>query len=220
MKKFLLLLSTGCSSLFSFSQQIDKVINLSEVERIERILSADDMMGRKTFTLGIDKAADFIAQEFSATQLKYFGTQKSFFQEFEMVKAKPLEIKGLLDGDSLNTSNVAANTTQAEINISKLSDFQIEIVKKEDDFSSKVFPLFDLNKNLLVLIDTAHVKRFKGMQRFAGNAKFTANVSQIFILTTHLNPSSIDLHIKNQLNTQSLKNVVGYLPGKKSQPNM
>ncbi len=52
------------------------------------------------------------------------------------------------------------------------------------------------------------------MQRFAGNAKFSSPVSQIFILTTNLNPASINLHIKNELTEQHLKNVVGVIPGK------
>jgi Zn-dependent M28 family amino/carboxypeptidase len=67
---------------------------------------------------------------------------------------------------------------------------------------------------VIVLVDTAHTRRFKGMQRFAGNAKFQSTVSQLFILTTNLNPTSIDLHIKNEMSEQHLKNVVGVLPGK------
>ena len=195
------------------AQHIDKIINAVEVERIEKILSADDMQGRKTFTPGIDKAADFIAGEFAKSKLQFFGDNKNYFQEIVMTKAKPVEIKGLLDKDSLTTNNIAANTTAAEINITSLKDYEIVVVKKDDDFSKKVFPIFDVEKNVLVLVDTAHARRFKGMQRFAGNAKFQSAVSQVFILTTNLNPSSIDLHIKNQLTEQHLKNVVGILPG-------
>ena len=195
------------------AQHIDKIINAVEVERIEKILSADDMQGRKTFTPGIDKGADFIAGEFAKSKLQFFGDNKNYFQEIVMTKAKPVEIKGLLDKDSLTTNNIAANTTAAEINITSLKDYEIVVVKKDDDFSKKVFPIFDVEKNVLVLVDTAHARRFKGMQRFAGNAKFQSAVSQVFILTTNLNPSSIDLHIKNQLTEQHLKNVVGILPG-------
>lgn len=65
MKKIFLSISAIFIFLFSFSQKIDKIINVAEVERIEKILSADDMQGRRTFTTGIDKAADFIESEFS-----------------------------------------------------------------------------------------------------------------------------------------------------------
>jgi len=45
-------------------------INLKEVERIERTLSSDDMRGRKIFSQDIDKAADFIANEFKKIGLE------------------------------------------------------------------------------------------------------------------------------------------------------
>jgi len=214
MKKLLLTLSAGFISLLSFSQNIDKIINAAEVERIERILSADDMQGRKTFTPGIDKAADFIAAEFAKSSLGYFGNATNYFQDIVMTKAKPLEISGTLDSEALSASNVAANSTMADLHIGSLKDYELVVVKKEDDFSKVVFPLFDKEKNLLILVDTAHAARFARMKRFAGNAKFASPVSQIFILTANLNPTNIHLHIKNELTEQKLKNVVGVIPGK------
>jgi hypothetical protein len=196
------------------SQHIDKIINAAEVGRIEKILSADNMEGRKTFTPGIDRAADFIATEFAKSKLQFLGATKSYFQEFVMTKAKPIAITGMLDNDSLNNTNIAANTTASEINISSLKDYEVVVVKKGDDFSKIVFPVFDMEKNVLVLVDTAHARRFKGMQRFTGNAKFQSPVSQVFILTANLNPAAITLRIKNDLTQQHLKNVVGVLPGK------
>ena len=213
MKKFTLTLAAGFLCLLSFAQNIDKIINAAEVERIEKILSADDMRGRKTFTPDIDRAADFIAGEFAKSKLQFFGNNKNYFQEITMTKAKPVAITGMLDNDSLTVNNIAANTTAATIDITSLKDYEVVVVKKDDNFSKVVFPIFDLEKNVLVLVDTAHASRFKGMQRFAGNAKFQSAVSQVFILTSNLNPSTIDLHIKNQLTEQHLKNVIGILPG-------
>ena len=205
MKKILLTLSAGFIGLLSFSQNIDKIINTAEVERIEKILSADDMQGRKTFTPGIDKAADFIAGEFAKSKLGYFGNATNYFQDILMLKAKPLDLNGTLDNEPLNSSNVAANTTMADLHLESLKDY---------DFNKTVFPLFDKDKNLLILVDTAHAGRFARMKRFAGNAKFASPVSQIFILTANLNPTSIHLHVKNELTEQKLKNVVGVIPGK------
>ncbi|MBS1510153.1 MAG: M20/M25/M40 family metallo-hydrolase [Bacteroidetes bacterium] len=213
MKKLLLTFAAGFTGLLSFAQNIDKIINATEVERIEKILSADDMQGRKTFTPGIDKAADFIAGEFAKSKLQFFGSNTDYFQPIIMTKAKPVEITGTLDAEPLTTDNIAANTTASSLDITSLKDYEVVVVKKDDDFSKVVFPVFDLDKNVLVLVDTAHARRFKGMQRFAGNAKFQSAVSQVFILTANLNPSAINLHIKNQLTEQHLKNVVGVIPG-------
>ena len=49
---------------------IDDVINLKEVERIEKTLASDDMRGRKIFSQDIDRAADFIANEFKKIGLE------------------------------------------------------------------------------------------------------------------------------------------------------
>lgn len=214
MKKIFLTAAAGFICLLSFAQNIDKIINAAEVERIERILSADDMQGRKTFTPGIDKAADFIASEFAKSKLKFLGNNKSYFQEFIMTKSKPKSITGNLDNELLNENNVAANTTSAAIDITNLKDYEIVVVKKDDNFNKVVFPVFDKETNVIVLVDTAHARRFKSMQRFTGNAKFQSNVSQIFILTANASPAAINLHIQNELTEQHLKNVVGVIPGK------
>jgi hypothetical protein len=214
MKKLLLTITAGFLSLLSFSQNIDKIINAAEVERIEKILSADDMQGRKTFTPGIDKAADFIASEFAKSKLAFFNNSSSYFQDVIMTKAKPVDISGTLDTEPLNSNNVIANSTMAELQISSLQDYEIVVVKKDDDFNKTVFPQFDKEKNVLILVDTSHAARFARMKRFTGNAKFTSAVSQVFILTANLNPASVHLHIKNELTEQKLKNVVGVIPGK------
>ncbi|MEP7232153.1 MAG: hypothetical protein ABI691_17965 [Ginsengibacter sp.] len=158
MKQILLVFITIFTSFFSFAQQADKIINATEVERIEKILSADDMQGRKTFTPGIDKAADFIAAEFKKSNLQFFGNNTSYFQEFTMSKAKPVEVSGMLGDDSLTINNVAANTTMEELNINSLKDYEVVVVKKDDDFSKVVFPIFDTEKNVIVLVDTAHTR--------------------------------------------------------------
>ncbi len=214
MRKSLLITITLVSNVACFAQNIDKIINAAEVNRIERILSADDMQGRKTFTPGIDKAAGFIASEFAKSKLKFFGEAKSYFQEFAMTKSKPVEVKGMLDNEPLTVDNIAVNTTAAEVHINSLKDYQVVMVKATDTFNKVIFPLFEAEKNVLILVDTAHSRRFKSMQRFAGNAKFPSNVSQVMVLTTNMNPASFNLHVKHEQTLQALKNVVGVIPGK------
>src|SRR5205085_2909305 len=135
MKKFFVtgLLIAATSFLFA-QKNADAIINSKEAERIEKVLASDEMQGRKTFTPGIDKAADFIAQEFAKSKLKFWGNSQSYFQDFTMTKAKVKEISGTLDGETLNDNNVAANTTSGEIHITSLKDYEVVYVKKGDDF--------------------------------------------------------------------------------------
>ncbi len=214
MKKTFLALIATCTFFYSCTENIDNIINEKEVERIERILASDDMEGRRTFTPGIDKAADFIASDFKNSKLEFFGDNDSYFQHITMIKATANEISGMLGKEPLNTSNVIANTTAAEIRIESLKDYTVVVINKEDKFFQKVFPLTRKAENIIVLIDEAHSKNFARMPRLVGRAKFPSKVSQVFILTKNLNAATINLQIKNTLTEQKLKNVVGVIPGK------
>src|SRR5262245_32519371 len=70
---------------FLLAQGVSDIINAKEVYRIESVLAADNMKGRKINTPEIDQAADFIAAEFKAAGLKTWNNSNSFRQEFGMV---------------------------------------------------------------------------------------------------------------------------------------
>lgn len=166
MKKISLIFVAALFSLFGFAQKIDKIINATEVERIEKILSADDMLGRKPFTPGIDKAADFIAAEFTKSNLGFFGTAPTYFQEFSMVKPKLASMEGAIDGDTVKETNFFANTTQDALHLDGISDYEIVEIKKEEDFFKKVFAIMEENKNIFVLVDKVHTDKFKRLKKF------------------------------------------------------
>ena len=214
MKKIFLVVIAGCTSLLSFCQDIDKVINAAEVERIEKILSADDMQGRKTFTPGIEKAADFIANEFAKSKLKFFGDNKTYFQEISMIKTKTLQSVLLLDNDTIPVSNYMVNTTEATLSYSSMEGLEIIRITKDDDYGKAIQPLLESNKNLLVLIDTVYAARFKRLKNFSSRARFSSPFHQVFILTPATAPNYFQLQVKNELTEQKLKNVIGILPGK------
>ena len=199
---------------FCFGQKIDKIINAAEVERIEKILSADDMQGRKTFTPGIDKAADFIAAEFAKSNLGFWGDNKTYFQEIIMAKAKTLEMNGTLDAEALTVNNTVINTSAADLHIHGIGGYETIVIKKEDDFSKMISPLSQSKKNLVVVIDTAHKNLFQRIQRVATREKFTSPFTQLFILTTNTKPGSLQMHAKTEITEKKLKNVVGVIPGK------
>ncbi|PZX49625.1 M28 family peptidase [Algoriphagus chordae] len=214
MKKILLSLTILGTALYSCTPKIGSIINVSEVERIETILSADDMKGRQLFSPELDKAADFIADEFKKSGLEFFGDNDSYLQTFTMLQATPAVITGSLDKETLSTSNVMVNTTAATVAINTLTDYEVVKVAKDANFNQLVFPLFRTEKNVIVLIDQAHASTFSRIGRSAGRAKFPTEYSQVFILTDNLDPQSIDLKITNTLTEQKLQNVVGVIPGK------
>jgi hypothetical protein len=84
----------------------DGLINAAEVERIEKILSADDMQGRKAGTPGIDKAAAFIESEFKSIGLETFGGLKTYRQEFTMISPKHVATTGTIGNAAIDVNNV------------------------------------------------------------------------------------------------------------------
>lgn len=104
MKKFILTGLFTVTSLFLFAQYTDN-ITAKETERIERILSSDEMQGRRVFTAGIDKAADFISAEFEAAGLQPWHPDSSFLQGFTFTDRqgkiqKLTNVVGVLPGKS------------------------------------------------------------------------------------------------------------------------
>lgn len=214
MKKTLLSLTVLCAALNSCAPKIDSIITVSEVERVERILSADDMEGRGIFTPGLEKAANFIASEFEASGLEYFGDNDSYLQRFTLIQATPAEVSGSIDGEPLNLDNVIVNTTAGSVEVNSLTDYEVIKVDKDANFNQVVFPLLRTEKDVLVLIDPSHASTFGRLGRMAGRAKFPIEHSQVFVMTEKLDPTSVALKITNKITEQELKNVVGVIPGK------
>ena len=86
MKKNIAFVITLLSLHVAHAQSIDKIINATEVKRIEQILSADDMQGRRTFTPGIEKASAFIESEFKKTGLQTFNGAANYRQDFLCIR--------------------------------------------------------------------------------------------------------------------------------------
>ena len=103
MKKYILSIAFIVAALYSFGQDVDKLIKQDEVERIIKTLAADDMQGRATFTPGIEKAAQFIEGEFKKIGLAPLPGNADFRQQVTAVRSrqpeKPLfNIVGVIPG--------------------------------------------------------------------------------------------------------------------------
>ncbi|MEJ7769227.1 MAG: M20/M25/M40 family metallo-hydrolase [Chitinophagaceae bacterium] len=193
-------------------QKIDKIINRKDVERIERMLSSDEMQGRNTFTPGIDKAGDFIANEFKTAGLQPWKGNTSYKQPFEMIRTKLLGISGALNNKVLEQKNVMVITSLPELHVTKSSGFAIASIKTGQNLFREAIKLIQSNKNYLVTVDTSFVA---GFSRLAGlkEQMFKPENSVVFILTAAV-PEEFDITASHQVTTSKLANIVGILPGK------
>ena len=108
MKKIVLSAVVLCSACMMQAQSINKIIKIKHVTKIEKVLSADDMQGRRAFTPGIDKASSFIESEFKKIGLQTFNGAKDFKQEFFMTESKNVSLKVLIDGKAIDKADVVS----------------------------------------------------------------------------------------------------------------
>lgn len=212
MKLFITLLFTGFTSLFSFAQNIDKIINATEVERIEKVLSSDNMQGRKAFTPSIDNAANFIADEFEKSGLKYLSGLKGYKQPFSMIKAKLISASGSMDNHPVSPDNIIPIATDAKLSFNEKSGYTKVVIDSSANLLREVFDLIRNNKKYLVLINNFHRKNFNRLRGF-NRESFEAKTPIVLVLSDE-NPSTYNFEIKNEITSSSLANVVGVLPGK------
>jgi hypothetical protein len=161
MKKFFVTGLLITTTHFLFAQaKIDDIINAKEVERIERKLSSDDMRGRKTFTPDIDKAADFIADEFEKAGLQTLSNTRSYRQEFAMVSPKFISISAVFDDKIVDPKNIIVVTCQSELKINESSAYSFAHIKKGENLFSAASSFIGSDKNLIVLVDSSFAPNF------------------------------------------------------------
>jgi Zn-dependent M28 family amino/carboxypeptidase len=200
------------TTFFVFGQKIDAIINAKEVERIEKTLSSDDMRGRRTFTPDIDRAADFVSNEFKAAGLQTWNNSGSYKQEFALVRAKFISASGNFDGAALDAKNIIVVTCQPELKIDQSSGYEKAFIKAGDNIGKEARNFMAAKKNLLVLVDNSFASNFNYLTRLKSQL-FKTDKSVVFVLTDK-DPVNYSIEAKHEITEQKLANVVGVLPGK------
>lgn len=200
------------TTFFVFAQKTDDIINAKEVERIERVLAADDMRGRRAFTPDIDRAAEFIADEFKKAGLQTVSGNNSFKQEFVMVRPKFISASGNFDGTPLDAKDIIVVTCLPQVKIDQSSGYEKVFVRAGDTLQNAARRLIRSNKNLVVLVDKNFANGFNNLTRLK-NSMFKTDKSVVFVLTDK-DPAKYEIEATHEINELKLMNVVGMLPGK------
>lgn len=203
-------------ALIAQGQKKLKSISIKETERIERVLSADDMEGRRTFSPGIEKAAGFIAGEFEKNGLLYLKGEDDYLQQFSMVKTKQITQEVSVNGKKLDQSNVLIISVKPSLNINQQSEYDQVVISKEKNFINEVRKALTSNNNTIVFADTANRSTLKRLERVRSQM-FSSQADIIVILTTEV-PTVFSIKASQEVNQMPLSNVVGMIPGK-SKPN-
>ena len=212
MKKIILSWLLTATTFFVFGQKPDDIINAKEVERIEKTLSSDDMRGRRAFTPDIDKAADFIADEFKKAGLQTMNGNNGFKQEFAMVRPKFISASCNFDGEALDVKNIIVITCFPQLKINQSSGYEKVFIKAGDTLQNAARRFVRSNKNLLVLVDKSFAGNFGNLTRLK-NSMFKTDKSVVFVLTEK-DPVKYEVEAVHEITEQKMMNVVGILPGK------
>jgi hypothetical protein len=153
MRKFFLLLFVAASCV-ACAQKNDDIINAKEVQRIETVLASDEMRGRRAGTPDIDRAADFIAEEFKKAGLQPLKGN-SFLQGFSMMRPRLVSLKAEIDGKEINIKNVIVNTFDKEVKIDEKSGYDVQYIKAGQTIRTRVGEILDAKKNMVVFVDTS-----------------------------------------------------------------
>lgn len=211
--RIFLLLFILIGSFFNvIGQKSMAIVDKSETQRIEKYLSSNELEGRKTFSKGIDKAADFIANEFKQVNLATFQNSNTYLQKFTRLSAKFLNANANFDGSAIDLKNIIVVTNQANVTINETSGYEIEKINKDDNLGQVARKYMSSNKNLLVLVDESFANNFNRLISFKSNIT-TQQKTVIFILS-NIKPSKFTIEANHKIEELILNNVVGVIPGK------
>jgi len=212
MKPYFLIFVFVSASILSFSQDINKIINSSEVERIEKILSSDEMQGRRPFTPGIEKAADFISEEFKKSKLDFFPDLTSYRQTFIIHKPELISVDASINDSALSQENIVALTTDSSLEINQFSNFTRLRIDSSLDLFKEASRLLKEKKNYVIFVDDFHRNNFTRLKRYKRET-FKMTHSVIFVLSGKI-PMKYSFKIKHGIKNSSLSNIAAIIPGK------
>ncbi len=194
-------------------------INEKEVERLLKKLSSNEMQGRALGTEGIEKAADFIANEFTSIGLNALHEEQSFHQNFTM-NSTIIEVEQLVvNGLKMEQSNYFFKLSANKIAWTKDNLPEVVFIKKSDSFREKAGSALASKTSLLVLISKSHTAMFKRYQGYFSKPtmsfeeKITEGGNIGFVLVDAENIEELSIIAQKIIEPKQLTNIVGIIPG-------
>lgn len=212
---FVLIICCGCAVHKDKSTTVDK----RDVGRIIATLSDDNMRGRAIFTQDIERAADFISDEFEQAGLKPFRDLPTFRQDFTVSQIQPATQELTINGKAIDAEKMFYISTQTGINWNTAPNVNLEYIRADDDFMERFRALRQLKTDVLVIVDEQFAEHFAKVHAFYSRGRIIpepnrgANNSIVFVLNNQP-VQSFRVSITNSIEKMPLFNVVGVLPGK------
>lgn len=226
MKKYILAGAVLATTIGAFAQDVNKIIDQQNVERIIKTLSDDNMEGRATFTPGIDRAAKFIEGEFKKIGLQPLKGESSFRQNIPpMVKTMVTNTKLVINGKEVPADKFVVSAG-ASFSWSDMTG--VDVVKQAGGMGGRGAggrpapgAADGPGKKRLVIMDASGAAMIARMKDRAATGSVSAKASPDQTVTVTGDFGDItSISVSADVKTESapLFNVAGMLPGK-SKPN-
>lgn len=207
------------SILVSCTTPVD--IKSTDVKRVITILASDDMQGRKPFTEGISKAADFIAQEFKDIGLESFTGSNDYRQTFSVNSISLDASKVVINNQLVSPNDYFMRLAGDTLGWSEDNMPDVKVINDMDNFRDKGGEAFGTDKDLLVLVSLSHKDIFQRYRAYfsrptlqlEGGQEKKANIVFVLIKDDKVNSLSIEASVKKE--KKELYNVVGKIEGKR-----
>ncbi|RYY18313.1 MAG: M28 family peptidase, partial [Cytophagaceae bacterium] len=165
------------------------------------------------------KAAQFLASEFQRIGLEPLPGATGFMQEFPAYESSVTSLAVTLNGEALPADRVLARTTQPELTWTEKDSVQVIIIGPTDKVQNRLREAFRAGKNTLVLFDPAQAAGFKSLAEQFGKPQLRAQqapgaTSSVWVLAAGPAPRTFRVLASAATKIVTLRNVVGYLPGR------
>ncbi|MFQ5569302.1 MAG: M20/M25/M40 family metallo-hydrolase [Rhodothermales bacterium] len=208
-------------SLISFPllacQPSEPQIDRADVERIITTLSADEMQGRRTFTPGIEKAAQFIQDEFEKIGLETLEGLDSYAQAFHVYSLSPESRNVVLNGQEIPGDRYFTSVNREALSWTTEDAVDVHTVGPQDDLRDVFSSLRQSRSDALVLVDESHADLFNRFRSFFSGASRTMDLGRggnaVYILTADREARTYAVEVKNNVTERGLANVAGQITG-------
>lgn len=194
------------------------IVDVDDVSKILNTLASDDMEGRATFTPGIEKAANFIADEFKTAGLDPMY-EDNYRQTFYLNRHTPTNYEVALDGEILPVDKIIYSSLLTGVNWNNDPHVQVLEIRPGDDFSQKYRAFANGGKDAVVIVDPTFNSLFQRFREIMMRGKLVpegtnqSSSTVVFVLAEE-KPLSFRVNFTNQIEKLPLFNMVAVIPGK------
>ncbi|QCR23232.1 M20/M25/M40 family metallo-hydrolase [Pontibacter sp. SGAir0037] len=199
-------------------------ITEQETARLLKTLSADEMQGRASFTPGIEKAANFIQEEFKKIGLKPLSSASPakgnpYRQSFTVFRLTPISSSARLGNEDIAPENMFVSTAQETLNWQQSSDRQVILIQESDNFRQAFMQANASDQDALILVHPKHSQSFQTYKNYFGKGGIKQGIgkgsSKVVVLTGQSSAQEYKVAVQNQVEKLPLFNVAGMIEGKR-----